>query len=251
MSLDDFVNDYERAEHLQHLLVTHATGGKADQSDYQSLRRFFLDNTNTKTLVPRFVRTSRDLFQFWEYIKAKFAHYSERREFLWNEFRPLLDYLEAGSAPSEEPISEVLHNFNQETIHRAWTRALERKAGDPEGAITVARTLLESVCKHILDEGGMQYSKNIELHQLYSITAKQLKLSPDQHNEKIFKQILGGCSGIVSGLGALRNSLGDAHGTGKTGVRPAARHAELAVNLAGAVAVFLITTYQENFRAKS
>ena len=70
-------------------------------------------------------------------------------------------------------------------------------------------------------------------------------MSPDQHNEKLFKQILDGCSGIVSGLGSLRNSLGDAHGQGKRPVKPAPRYAELAVNLAGAVALFLVTTFEE------
>ncbi|WP_420196198.1 abortive infection family protein [Idiomarina xiamenensis] len=75
------------------------------------------------------------------------------------------------------------------------------------------------------------------------MTAKELNLSPDQHNEQIFKQILGGCSGIVNGLGTLRNKLGDAHGKGKLPVKPQARHAELAVNLAGSMTLFLISTH--------
>ncbi|HCG8650235.1 TPA: abortive infection family protein [Vibrio parahaemolyticus] len=69
-------------------------------------------------------------------------------------------------------------------------------------------------------------------------------MAPEQHNESIFKQILGGCSGIVNGLGTLRNKLGDAHGQGKRPVKPQARHAELAVNLAGTMSLFLISTYE-------
>ena len=34
--------------------------------------------------------------------------------------------------------------------------------------------------------------------------------------------------GVVSGLGMLRNKLGDAHGSGKAKVKPKERHAELA-----------------------
>ena len=72
-------------------------------------------------------------------------------------------------------------------------------------------------------------------------------MSPEQHDIPIFKQILGGCSSIVNGLGNLRNTHGDAHGKGKIKhYRPSARHAELAVNLAGSMALFLIQTYQEN-----
>lgn len=76
--------------------------------------------------------------------------------------------------------------------------------------------------------------------------AGELNLSPDQHSEKIFKQILGGCSGIVNGLGMLRNKHGDAHGYGPTANKPKPRHAELAVNLAGSMAIFLIQIYEAN-----
>jgi hypothetical protein len=47
---------------------------------------------------------------------------------------------------------------------------------------------------------------------------------------------------VVNELGSLRNRLGDAHGKGKGGVRPAPRHSELAVNLAGSIALFLVET---------
>ena len=84
------------------------------------------------------------------------------------------------------------------------------------------------------------------MSELYKLTAKELNLAPEKHGEKLFKQILGGCSGIVNGLGSLRNKLGDAHGKGRKPVKPQARHAELAVNLAGAMALFLVSTYQAN-----
>jgi hypothetical protein len=43
----------------------------------------------------------------------------------------------------------------------------------------------------------------------------------------------------------LRNKIGDAHGKGKAAVKPAARHAQLAVNLAGAMATFIVETWRE------
>ena len=42
----------------------------------------------------------------------------------------------------------------------------------------------------------------------------------------------------------MRNALGDAHGKGLSSARPELRHAELAVNLAGTLAVFLIETWK-------
>jgi hypothetical protein len=72
-----------------------------------------------------------------------------------------------------------------------------------------------------------------------------MKLAPSDHTEQAFKQILGGCYSVVNGLGTLRNRLSDSHGQGSQPVRPAARHADLAVNLAGAMATFLVETWRD------
>ena len=136
----------------------------------------------------------------------------------------------------------TLEKFDAETVHQVWLKALERRESDPEGAITLARTLLESVCKHILEQHSISYKTDGDLPDLYKATAKLLNIAPSQHSEQIFKQILGGCAAVVEGLGALRNRLSDAHGQGKKQVKPAPRHAELAVNLAGAMAIFLTAT---------
>ena len=56
--------------------------------------------------------------------------------------------------------------------------------------------------------------------------------------------ILGGCQTVIDGLGAICNRHGDAEGTKGAGVRPAPRHAELAVNLAGTMATFLLATWE-------
>ena len=85
---------------------------------------------------------------------------------------------------------------------------------------------------------------NPDMNKLYRLTAEELRIAPSQHTEQVFKQILGGCTAVVEGLAALRNRLGDAHGKGKVGVRPAARHAELAVNLSGALAIYLLATHE-------
>jgi hypothetical protein len=116
------------------------------------------------------------------------------------------------------------------------------------GLVTGSRTLIECVCKHILDESGVTYEERDDLPKLYGLTSGQLNLSPSQHTEKVFRQILGGCHSVVEGLGSLRNKLSDAHGKGKKAIKPSARHAELAVNLAGSMATFLVSTWQEGTR---
>lgn len=244
--MENLENDFERAEYLQTLLIATATGGSGDSRDYQLLRQYFLDKPDTKPLIPSWVRTNRDLAQFWQFIKYKFPSYAERRTFIWLEFASLLEFLETSAkVPTDQAVAEVLSRFDLDSVHLVWAKALERRKSDPEGAITAARTLLETICKHILDEKGVKYdNKRIDLPQLYHIVSTELNLSPSQYTEDVFKQILGGCSSIVNGLGTLRNRLGDAHGQGKIPVHPASRHAELAVNLAGSVALFLVETWE-------
>ena len=235
----------EQAETLQNMLLSHATGGDEEDSDYRQLRQVFISDASLEPHLPRFVRTSRSLFQFWEFIKHKFGTYAERRQYIWDEFRPLIELLERGGPhPSDEPVSATLKNFDAAHVHAVWSKALDRRQTDAEGAITMARTLLETVCKHILDDREIGYDDKADLPKLYRLCAEALNIAPSQHTEQIFKQILGGCTAVVEGLGALRNKLSDSHGKGRRQAKPAPRHAELAVNLAGAMATFLVATWK-------
>jgi hypothetical protein len=234
-----------KIETLQNLLTDTATGGSSNDEDYKKIRSQLLNETQLKDLLPDFIKTNRSIGQFWQYIKFKFPTYAERRKFIWDEFTPVLDYVEGKkSSIAEKSITDKIDKFNQSYINAEWLKALERKADDPEGAITTARTLLETTCKFILDNLGVTYKDDIELPKLYRLTAENLNLAPDQHTEQIFKQILGGCQSVVEGLGALRNKLSDSHGKRSSQIKPTSRHAELAVNLSGTMTTFLLETYQ-------
>jgi len=235
----------DQTEALQNLLISQATGGREDDAEFVRLRQMLLSNPTLDPLIPRFLRTCRNLSQFWQFIKFKYGSYAERRDYIWGEFNPLLEALERGPlSPADQLVSERLEKFDASHVQAAWSKALERRVSDPEGAITSARTLIESVCKHILDAAGVEYDDAADLPKLYKLTAETLKLAPSQHTESVFKQILGGCTAVVEGLGSLRNRLSDAHGKGKVGSKPAARHAELAVNLSGALATYLLATWE-------
>jgi hypothetical protein len=237
----------EQIETLQNILIARATGGASghDEKDYARLRTLLLADAKIAAMLPSFVRTNRTVEQFWLFIKFKFPSYAERREFIWDEFRPVFDHLDGvGASPSDAGVTSAIAKFDGAHIQAAWHKALERRTTDPEGAITSARTLLESVCKHILDASGTPYDDSPDMNKLYRQTAERLNIAPTQHTEQIFKQILGGCTAVVEGLGALRNRLSDSHGKGRAGVKPLPRHAELAVNLAGALAMFLLATWE-------
>ncbi len=238
----------DKAIRFQNGLIAVATssGTEFPNEAYKELRKIFAERGDTKSKLPDFIRRCSDLAQFWSFIKHEKSTYQERRDFIWGAFRPLLEHLEAlDKAPGTGPIGEVLEKFNPDNVHGAWQKALDRRSHDPEGAITAARTLLETVCKHILEDEGIPYASDVDLPKLYGLVAEQLNLAPGQHQEGIFKSILGNCQSVVNNLAAIRNKMGDAHGQGRAPVKPKPRHAELAVNLAGSMASFLVSTWKE------
>lgn len=170
-----------------------------------------------------------------------------RKQELFDEFQGVINRLRnIPVGPSDDHVARAIEGFDAIYIAEVWQQALERRIKNPDAAITSARNLLESVCKHILDDSGVEYEDKWDLPRLYKLTSEELSLAPSQHSEQIFKQILGGCQTVVEGLGSVRNKLGDAHGKGRRPVRPAPRHAELAVNLAGSMALFLFATWESN-----
>lgn len=138
-----------------------------------------------------------------------------------------------------------IEKFGIPTVNKELNRALEQLHKDPEDSITAARSLIESTLKWILDQEEIKYDSKGDLSPLYKKVAKILMLSPDQHNEQIFKQILGSVSGVVQGLGSLRNAYGDSHGKGKDYGSPSVRHAKLSIGLSGSICIFLLETYEK------
>lgn len=147
-------------------------------------------------------------------------------------------------SPADEAIANSLASFNPDEIAARWRAAMDSREESPGRAITLARTLLEDVCKWIIVEANETYRESDDLPVLYRQLAKLLRLAPDDHTEQVFKQILGACQSVVESLGALRNKLGDAHSLGPLRARPLPRHAALAVTLSGGMATFLVETWQ-------
>jgi hypothetical protein len=240
----------EKVEKFQNLLVSWATGtpwNRAEEDEYKALRDELLATSPIKDIVPRFVHYCSDMRQFWHFIKGISPKYKGRREYLWTEFRPVIDGLKLSggfASPSDDAITEVLSKIDSDFVHETWRTALRRRFEDPDGAITVARSLLETVCKHILYEVGISFDKNTELLELYHLTSKNLNIAPGKYSERVLKRTLGGLVVVIEGVGSLRNIFGDAHGKSVDSENPDVRHAELAVNISGALSTFLISTWE-------
>ncbi|WP_025146621.1 abortive infection family protein [Pedobacter jeongneungensis] len=198
-------------------------------------------NPNLKDYIPKFLFDHPKIDTIRPFAQS-LGGYAIRRAFIHGEFAELLKFLSDTKNSSNIAKAIVIDN---EYIHITWQKALSRMESDPQGAITIARTLIETVCKHILDTSGKEYNDAEDLPVLYKSVASLLNLAPDQHTQEVFKQILGGCFSVVQGLGTMRNKISDAHGMSEKRIKPARRHAQLAVNLSGSLCQFLLESFIE------
>jgi len=235
-----------KVETFLNMIVSVATGGEFNDAVYKDSRQELINEPLIKDKLPRFITTCRDIHQFWSFIKQNSGTYKGRREFLWSSFSPLMEFLENnGSEPTHRSVEEALKTINSPNVSKAWKTAYNRRASDPDGAITAARTFMESTCKVILDRLNIPYTSQSDLNGLYKLVADKLEISPTSGQHKTFKKIFSGSSTLIIGITELRNHLGDAHGKGEDVVVIKVRHAELAVNIAGAIATYLISTFEE------
>jgi hypothetical protein len=233
---------------LKEILLAEVQNGHADQGRYAALRSELLADARLYQLLPTFLKQDTTFLEVRR-RSQQLGGWAPRRAFIAEALQPALDYLQQPAlSPAEEVVNSTLSAVDSDHVRLAWQKAIDRRRHDPDGAITMARTLVEAVCKHVLGPGA--YEGDWDPPRLYKETARRLRLDPDRHADDSLKQLLRGCGTAVDGLAAVRNKLGDAHGKGEADPVPARLHAELAVNLAGTMAMFLISIWEETRLAK-
>jgi Abortive infection C-terminus len=240
---------FDAAKELLLMMIGRATGDDTlPKAPFAAARQRVMSDPIGAKLAPECVRVCREPNNVWTYIKGQqpeLPTYQSRRDFLHGEFEPLLAALERfDGSPLDDIVDDALDELDSTSVTAAWSKAAERRATDPTGAITAARTLLESVCKTILDDAGETYTGKDDLPALYRKAAEALTLAPTDYSDEQIRRILGGATTVVEGVGSLRNRHGDAHGEGRTTYRLGERHATLVVNMAGAMALFLVQTFE-------
>lgn len=118
-----------------------------DQDEFANLRAELLADSFLKDVLPSWLRSHRDLEHVRALSQTK-GGYRERREFVRESLQPAFDLAES-IAPGTATTEVALRSLSSDEVERVWRNAVERKEGDPEGALTLARTLLEMVMKHI------------------------------------------------------------------------------------------------------
>lgn len=121
---------------------------------------------------------------------------------------------------------------------------------NPSLAFDIAKTLIESVCKTILNDRGYAFDKNINFPTLTRTTLEQLQILPDNYTEatavkQCLEKTLDGFLKIFAGIGELRNKEGLAS-HGKDAYTPMLDplQAQLMARAADAVVNFLYKSHR-------
>lgn len=125
-------NNLQLAEYIQGSLLARATNGDFDSKNYKYIRQKFLSDDSIKKFLPSYIIKCRDLDQFWQFIKAEYSGdgcYTKRKNYIYETFQDLLDYLETEHTQGKKTthlyykdeiktIDEELDNLIQEAKDR-------------------------------------------------------------------------------------------------------------------------------------
>lgn len=154
--------------------------------------------------------------------------------------RTLGNALNAPVRDAEVALEIAARQLGYKDIASDWRRAQASVYTDPREAVTRSSSLIESVCKHILDTKNVLPSQDQSIQPLFKATLKVLALVPEDQPTEDLRKVAGGIISVVHGLGAFRTHVGTAHGRAPEGLDPDHIQARFAVNLAGAVSTFLM-----------
>ncbi|MGW3060690.1 abortive infection family protein [Streptomyces goshikiensis] len=134
-------------------------------------------------------------------------------------------------------------------LHEHQERIRASLESDPAAAIASCKELVESLCKIILEQQGVESPPGEDLPPLFKRVTTLLGLNADAVDDHAkasatVVKILRTLTTTVQGLAELRNQLGLGHG--RTIPSPAlARHARLALNSTVTVTEFVLDTWQD------
>ncbi len=145
-----------------------------------------------------------------------------------------------GAVIPEETLGTLSHEFINQQIQKSRDKLTQ---GDYDGAITNARSLVESFQEELIKKAGEEVPDYAgDISKLYKTTKKVMKFDSSQKDlSDTLKQVLSGLNSIMMGIAGLSNKMGDRHA--RT-YKPERHHAKLAVNSALMFCEFLLDSYE-------
>jgi len=138
-------------------------------------------------------------------------------------------------APKDVLSDEYIQELAEKSDARLGT-------SDFDGAITIARTMLEAVLVELeLRLAGARGDHKGDLPRQFKQVARLLKMDDERPDlDDRFKDVIRGLVMVANGLAPLRNKMSDGHARER---KPAPHHARVVVNAAKTVAAFLVESY--------
>lgn len=142
---------------------------------------------------------------------------------------------------SPNPIGMAFSTLRDTAFRKDWVTAYGRLQANPAGAVTAARTLLETVLKTIITERADIPDNSGQLTRLLRQAEEAVGfMRAEQQAEH---QVLQGLVTTIEGVSSISNAAGDRHGT-VAGVKLNDNYlATLCVNACGAVALSFIAKH--------
>ena len=158
-----------------------------------------------------------------------------------------LDQMPPSVASEARELAQTLGDY----VNRQVTRMESAIPNDPHLAIGTAKEFVETICKTILVERGINISENEDFPDLVRRAVRSLPIVPagiDDLNrwEGTITRLVNNLSSLGRSLAELRNAFGTGHGRSAGHIGLDVHHARLAVRMATAVGVFLYEVHERN-----
>lgn len=183
------------------------------------------------------------------YWGSSISRYDERYARIYQKCKAIMDRLEGGSSVITKTADNLKGKFSSEYMSQQIELMVSMQSTNPTNAIGMAKELIESCCKTILEDLGIAWSKTDDVPQLTNKTMDALNLLPanvqetDQGADAV-KAVLGNLRAIPSKLAEIRNPFGSGHGKSASFQGLEERHAKLAVGSSITFVDFIWSTYE-------
>lgn len=210
----------------------------------KSLMAYISDASEDNTL-----KLFKDLLDYYEVYFGYEIENNDEYSKMYYRCKDIMDRILYNKTPLVSVAVELKEKFSSEYLSAQIDLMLKMQSENPTEAIGKAKELVESCCKTILDEKGVEWEKNRDIGQLTSEVVKLLKLMPKdipdtaQASTEV-KAILGNLRAIATNLAVLRNPYGSGHGKSATYKGLEERHAKLAVGSSITLVSFLWDTHE-------
>ncbi len=161
-----------------------------------------------------------------------------------------LQYVKGGKVVSAmgsptRALADFIRELDFDALGHEFERATKNAESSPREAVSAASNILESTCKMIIADDGLEAPAKQDLGAVWNVVRKHLAIDPSRVEDEDLQKILSGLISVVHGIGSLRTHASSAHGSGRKSYKLEPRHARLAIHSAHTLTLFVLETWKK------